>query len=253
MSRMTRLLWGATRLIVCLLLAREWWPSGLPAPRRWDALYGSTVKLSIIPLSWCSAMWQCAIQTAGMGDVEEDVDGLAGRDEHGVLPDEVGLGDAVAGEDEEAAGAVDVERMVHRVVRVHLVDDPDLDLVADAEAPVDPMPFRSGVSVDELPAHVRWGGDAVDLEHVVLPLDPAGVVAVLAAGVVRMPVLIAVAVIGSCDDELGGDELHAAVRAAIGRVACHLRMHRAGVSDWCGGRREELHPAFRAAAGFVSR
>src|SRR5687768_3567766 len=47
---------------------------------------------------------------AGVGDVEEDVDGLAGADEDGVLPDQVGLRLAVAGEDEEAARAVDVER-----------------------------------------------------------------------------------------------------------------------------------------------
>src|SRR6476659_2986666 len=27
---------------------------------------GSTLKLNIIPLSWCSAMWQCAIQRPGL-------------------------------------------------------------------------------------------------------------------------------------------------------------------------------------------
>jgi hypothetical protein len=26
------------------------------------ARYSSTLKLNIMPLSWCSAMWQCAIQ-----------------------------------------------------------------------------------------------------------------------------------------------------------------------------------------------
>ena len=29
------------------------------------AASGATVKLNIIPLSWCSAMWQCAIQRPG--------------------------------------------------------------------------------------------------------------------------------------------------------------------------------------------
>ena len=38
---------------------------------------------------------------AGVRDVEEDVDGLARPDEDGVLPDEVRLGHAVAGEDED--------------------------------------------------------------------------------------------------------------------------------------------------------
>ena len=112
-------------------------------------------------------------------DVEQDVDGLAGADEDGVLPDEVGLRDAVAGEDDEAAGAVDVERVVHRMVRVHLVDEPELDAVADRELPVDPVVGRAGVAVDEHPAHVRGRRQAVDLDHVVLPLDPAGVVPVL--------------------------------------------------------------------------
>src|SRR6188508_1157440 len=87
---------------------------------------------------------------AGVCDVEKDVDRLASRDEHCVFPDEVRLDDPVAGEDQEAAGTVDVERMMHWMVRVHLVDDPDLHLVADAEAPVDRVTFRSGVSVDEL-------------------------------------------------------------------------------------------------------
>jgi hypothetical protein len=41
-------------------------------------------------------------------------------------------------QDQEPAGAVDVERMVHRVLRpLHLVDEPDLHPVADGERPVD--------------------------------------------------------------------------------------------------------------------
>ena len=31
-----------------------------------DAAAGATSKLNIIPLSWCSAMWQCAIQWPGL-------------------------------------------------------------------------------------------------------------------------------------------------------------------------------------------
>src|SRR4051812_49180074 len=53
---------------------------------------------------------------AGVGDVEQDVDDLAGAHEHRVGPDEVGVLDAVAAEDEEAARAVDVEGVVHRMV-----------------------------------------------------------------------------------------------------------------------------------------
>ena len=91
---------------------------------------------------------------AGVGDVEEDVDGLAGADEDGVLPHEVVVGFAVAGEHEEPAGAVDVERVVHRVVLVHVVDEADLDPVADLERPVDVPVLLAGVAVDELPDHV---------------------------------------------------------------------------------------------------
>jgi hypothetical protein len=44
---------------------------------------------------------------------------------------------------------VDVERVVHRVVGVHLVDEPELDLVADAERQSIAR-CRAGVAVDEL-------------------------------------------------------------------------------------------------------
>ena len=121
-------------------------------------------------------MWQCAIHTPGVRDVEQDVDGLAGSEEDRVLPDEIGFGLAVTREHDEAAGAVDVERVVHRVIRVHLVDEADLHRVADAEAPVDLVVDGAARAVDELPARVRRRGDAVDLDHVVFPLDPACVV-----------------------------------------------------------------------------
>src|SRR2546423_8028759 len=46
---------------------------------------------------------------ADVGDVQQDVDRLAGADEHGVLPDQAGLDRPIAREDQEAAGAVDME------------------------------------------------------------------------------------------------------------------------------------------------
>ena len=67
-----------------------------------------------------------------VGDVQEDIDDLAGAHQHRVAPDQVRLRLAVAGEDQEAASPVDVERVVHRMVGVHLVDEPDLHPVADA-------------------------------------------------------------------------------------------------------------------------
>ena len=72
---------------------------------------------------------------AGVGDVEQDVHGLAIADQHRVLPDQVGLGHPVAGQHQEAPGPVQVEGVLHGMV--HVVDQPDLDPVADGESPVD--------------------------------------------------------------------------------------------------------------------
>src|SRR5690348_7181455 len=69
---------------------------------------------------------------------------------------------------------MDVEGVVHGVVAGHLVQQSDLDLVADPEAPVDRGVLRAGRLVGQLPAHVRGGGDPVDLDHVVFPLDATG-------------------------------------------------------------------------------
>ena len=145
---------------------------------------------------------------ARVGDVEQDVDGLAGTDQHGVLPDQVGLHNPVSGEDQEAARSVDVERVVHRVVPGHLVQQPELHLVADPEVPVDRGVLRAGRLVDQLPAHVRGGGEPVDLDHVVFPLDAArrdvvvtfvGMVVMLVGTVLVhvMPVLFSVLVVAA--------------------------------------------------------
>ena len=117
-------------------------------------------------------MWQCAIQRPRLRHVEQDVDGLAGPNEHRVLPDEVLLRCSVAREHDEPTGTVDVERVVHRMVGVHLVDEPQLDLIPQAERPVDRMVGGAGVAVDELPSRVRRRRQPVDVDHVVLPLDP---------------------------------------------------------------------------------
>jgi hypothetical protein len=71
---------------------------------------------------------------AGICDLEQEVDDLTGRYQHGVLPDEVRLNRSVAAQDQEAACPVDVEGVVHRMVGLHLVDEPDLHPVADPES-----------------------------------------------------------------------------------------------------------------------
>ena len=202
----------------------------------------------------------------GVGHVQHDVDGLAGAHEDRVAPHQIGVGDAVAREDEEPAGSVDVERVVHRVVGVHLVHQPDLHAVADAEPPLDVVVLRVVGAVDELPARVGRRRELVDVDHVVFPLDAArrlvvvavvrmgdgarvlGVLLVLAMLMVAAMLVLAVLVTPGGPDEPGRQELHAALRAAVGRLAGHLRVHRARVA---GRRRlgDELHAALRAAVG----
>src|SRR4029450_9597787 len=74
---------------------------------------------------------------ARVGHVEQDVHDLAGADQHGVLPDQVVLDHAVAGQDQEPPGPVQVEGVVHGVVGVHLIHQPELDPLADGEGPAD--------------------------------------------------------------------------------------------------------------------
>ena len=60
------------------------------------------------------------------------------------------------------------------MVGVHLVQQPDLHAVTDAEPPLDVVVLRIVGAVDELPARVRRRRELVDVDHVVFPLDPAG-------------------------------------------------------------------------------
>ena len=113
-----------------------------------------TWKLNIMPLWLCSAMWQCAIQRPGLVTSSRMSTVSPARTSTVSFHDEVRFGLAVAGEHEEPAGAVDVERVVHRMVLVHVVDEADLHPVADAERPVDLPVLLSRVAIDELPDHV---------------------------------------------------------------------------------------------------
>src|SRR5207247_4566328 len=72
------------------------------------------------------------------------------------------------------------------------------------------------------------------------------VVAVVAVSVVL------VVVTSSGFDQVGRQELHAALRAAVGFVARDLWMHRANVRRLFCRLGEQLHPALRAAAGLVA-
>ena len=90
----------------------------------------------------------------GVGYVEQDVDGLAGADEYRILPRKVGLGCAVPREDQESTGAMNVKRVVHRVIRLHFVDESDLHTVADGELPSDCVVLCPRRTIDQGPDHV---------------------------------------------------------------------------------------------------
>ena len=104
----------------------------------------ATSKLNIIPLSWCSAMWQCAIQRPGFVTSSRMSTVSPVRTSTVSFQTRFGSASSSRLEDEEAARAVDVEGVVHWVVGVHLVDQADLHLVADPELPVDPVVLVAG-------------------------------------------------------------------------------------------------------------
>ena len=83
----------------------------------------------------------------------------------------LGSGHAIAGQDQETARAVDVERVVHRVVRLYLVDESDLHAVATVNSQV-MAPFLAPVSRSmSMPDHVAGSDCTVDLRHQVFPLE----------------------------------------------------------------------------------
>jgi hypothetical protein len=119
------------------------------------------------------------------------------------------------------------------------------------KAPVDSRPLGAGRSVDQLRAHVGRRRHAVDLDHVVFPLDAAGVVGVALAGMVVFATRVAAFAGGRPRHELRRHQLHAALRAAVRLVAPYLGVHRTGVGDRRDRGSEQLHAALRALAGLV--
>ena len=140
------------------------------------------MKLNIMPLCMCSAMWQWAIHRPGLVTSKQNVHGLAIADQHRVLPDQVGLGHPVAGQHQEPPGAVQVEGVLHGMV--HVVDQPDLDPVAFGEVPADRGVGGAGRRVNQLPAQVGRSGQPVGLRLVIFPLDAASRALAMVAAVV---------------------------------------------------------------------
>src|SRR5881409_594573 len=89
----------------------------------------------------------------GVGRVEHNIHHGAGRHQHGVLPREIRIRDAVHGQDEKPL-AVQVDRMLHAVEAHSLVDQAELHRFAPSEPPVD---------VHVLPARGRVAENPTDL------------------------------------------------------------------------------------------
>ena len=125
----------------------------------------ATLKLNIIPLSVCSAMWQCAIHSPGlatssrMSTVSPAVRSTVSFQTRFLFRL------LVSCEDEEVAGSMNVERVMHRVIGIHLVDQRDLHPVADGERPTHGAILGTSLPVDELPDHVARIRCPVDLRH----------------------------------------------------------------------------------------
>src|SRR5215204_4016176 len=123
----------------------------------------------------------------------------------------------------------------------HFIDQPDLDSVADGESPVDGGVVGAGGPIEEPPVHGGAGGLAVDLDHVVLPLDalcaPAAPAAIHRAAVLHTAAIyVGVVVIGGRGTLRDcSDQLHAALGAVTRLIADHLGMHRACVGGGRGG------------------
>src|SRR5215218_9233260 len=141
----------------------------------------------------------------------------------------------------------------------HFIDQPDLDSVADAESPVDGGAVGTGGPIEEPPMHGGAGALAVDLDHIVLPLDalcaPVAHAAVVHAAVVHAGVIHAAVVVISRrrTHRACREQLHAALWAVTRLIADHLRMHRACVGGHRGGLAgEQLHAALATVAGLCA-
>ena len=101
-------------------------------------------------------------------DVKQDVHGPSHGHEHGFLPYQVGLRLTITRQDEGAAGAMDVEGVVHRVIRLHLVDESDLHLVTHIERPGDRLKGTQTNDPHLDSAFVLWASFSREVRFVLL-------------------------------------------------------------------------------------
>src|SRR5687767_3093500 len=107
---------------------------------------------------------------AGVRQLEQDVGGKAGRHEHRIFPHQVLIRHAIHRRDGEAL-AVNVNRMLHGVQRAAVVDQTQLDDVADAEAPADVHVFAGGAALPQNPSRRLARRHPVHFGHRPAPFD----------------------------------------------------------------------------------
>jgi hypothetical protein len=132
------------------------------------------VKLNIIPLCMCSAMWQCAIHRPGLLTSNRMSTVWSVRISTVSFHTRFGSTLPSRARTRNRPAPVEMERVMHGMVGFHLVDQPDLDPLSDAEPPVDCRAVHPSGAIEEPPVHGRIGARPIDLDHVVFPLDPVG-------------------------------------------------------------------------------
>ena len=100
------------------------------------AFTGSTSNTIRMPVSMCSATWQCSIHLPGFDSSSSTSATKPVGTSTVSFHTRLLVRHAVDRQDEKPL-AVDVDRVLHRVQRAAVVDQPQLHDVADAEAPVD--------------------------------------------------------------------------------------------------------------------
>ena len=210
----------------------------------------ATVKLNIMPLCMCSAMWQCAIHRPGL--VTSNRMSTVCPVRTSTVSFQTRFGSATPSRASTRkrpapcrwnGWCIGWSESISLTSRI-------LTRSPDGELPVDGGAVGAGGPVQQLPAHGRGGGQPVHLDHVVFPLDarrPAGPWPCVRRGRGRQRARLCsfhrrgISRAAGLGTVCGREQLHAALRAAARLVAGHLRMHRAGVA---GRRRRWVASSF---------
>lgn len=88
-----------------------------------------------------------------IGSIEEYVDRITRWDHHGILPDEIFLSHSVL-IDHEKSLSMEMDRMLHGVRRIGIVEYLNLDHVSFFEIPVYIVVFFLGIRIDNLPERI---------------------------------------------------------------------------------------------------